>query len=475
MGDLDYQDDVDVDGDGDGRRDSVAMPSRPSQDDLTQLRNVLDTIRGALAVKPSAGVMETERLKLVSATRALASRATSCGSLAAQCTAMACEIMHHPSHRTNGVVDYRARYYAALYLYRASGVKANREAESASRTADVAKRALVAESGSSSSSFVSHGTDGSDMGLRRETVALMLGVLARLTSDGEAAETLLAAQRCADVGAALARWIALRLIDRDRARELTIADLTRLAAVVSKSASVEAKKFCDFGGVSALCASVQIDADARTQDAFLTPAAVVDCAKAIAGFCSASTGCPEHVDAVSVKEEIRAILSSSTGKMSDPVPAVANSLLRHALASLEKYESSGDASATLKNSSQHGSFGDCMAALAAPTQQSQAFGSQIELRRATSTTSLGYEDIVNSPSKPVTAMASSAGTFSSPPPPLARTRSRGSGGALGTPPRGRLPSGSKRTTRTIIRRFALFVLFVCLMFILRAVFLGARV
>ena len=478
------------DGLGASRRgDTGATSSRASQDTLTHVRDVLDIIRGALAAKVSASAMEAERTRLVAATRALATRATSTGGLSPQCIAMACEIMRHAGHRTNEVVDFRVRYYAALYLYRACGVKANREhreRESLASIADVAKRALVAESSSSGVSSSSQ----EDEALRREAVALMLGVLARLTSDGEAAETMLASPRCADVGAALARWIALRLIDRARARELTIADLTRLAAVLAKSSSAEAKKFCDYGGVSALCASVQIDADACDQVAFLTPAAVVDCAKAIAGFCS---GCPAHVDLVSVKEEIRAILSASTGKMKDPVPAVAASLLRQALASLEKYESSGDATsasstlkhASLSSSQQHGSLGDCMAALddaltESATRQSQAFGSRIELQRATSASSL-YEDMANSPSKPVAAVVakpplaapSSATAFSSPP---TRSRGAGAGLSLGSPARARLPSGSsKRTTRTIIRRFAQLVFFVCGMFVVRAVFLGARV
>ena len=390
------------------------------------------------------------------------------------------------------------RYRASLWLLRASEVKTGTMRVDVGRAA----RARASKLARALSRRDALKDDECSRGILRETMMIVIAIVARVESDVVAAEELAASESSAECGAALARWIALRLVDRHRRRELGSNELMRFAAIVGKAGSKPesrgvAMAFCDFGGASALCASIRVaeeeeeedecdddDGRCRRNTGGLSAGAMVDCAKAISSVCA---WCPAHIDRAGVRAEIRSILESSTGKMSDPVPAVASSLLRQALAALEKYESRGGEQAAnapigtvvakKPSLTQFGYLGDCVEASTPSAEaddvSSKAFGSQIELSRASSASSI-YQSMMSSPSVPVTAaLKSPAPATLASPPPLTRTRSRSSGGIL-TPIRSRLSMPVKRTSRQVIRRFAFVLAVACAAFVMRAVFLAVR-
>ena len=149
--------------------------------------------------------------------------------------------------------DGRARYDAALTLYRALAIRANRETAETVDAAGACETALtraVAADDDDTDDVDEHAR-----GVRRETAVCAMGALARVRGDGEAAETLRGVGGRM-VGAALARWTSLRCVGTssdEATRALSASDLVRFAAILSKSADSPASRaFCDCGGVSSL-------------------------------------------------------------------------------------------------------------------------------------------------------------------------------------------------------------------------------
>ncbi|OUS45017.1 hypothetical protein BE221DRAFT_195378 [Ostreococcus tauri] len=316
-----------------------------------------------------------------------------------------------------------ASWACAVYVYRALGVRANRsDGEGLELCAKACTLALDVD-------------DAGDDGLRWEIAAFALGGLARAMggADGVAAEKL---EKTADggrmLGAALARWTALRstMREAESSRELKAADLARLCAIVSKSPDgAAAMGFCDCGGVQALLALIDVgDEESSDGREKLTSAAIFDVAKALAGFCSASSKSGARFDATWVRNELSAILASASGKISDPLPAVAATLLRQAVSSLEKRQSSGSSARQLttaleREASGYLNIGDCRPALGDVGTTngvgvSKSFGSRIELVRSLSSSDL-------SPVKAASSFGGSADSLSTP-----LTRKRSSSGLL---------------------------------------------
>jgi len=277
---------------------------------------------------------------------------------------------------------------ASARLRRARGTPASREANGVDGAREIA---MTCEA-----SVLAHCdvVDGGEEGnVRREIAALALGGLARARGDGDAAATLgRAPNEGRALGAALARWLTLRLVNREGEKMLTNADLARLAAVVSKNPeSAAARAFCEFGGLSALCAFIDVGGDAAS----LSPAALFDAAKATASLCSSATA---RFDSARAREELSAILASASGKMSDPLPAVAATMLRQALGALERRSASARgviSSVSLERLPSASALGDCRPAREVDDDASSdadarrpgelaSFGSQIELSRSRS-------------------------------------------------------------------------------------------
>ena len=221
------------------------------------------------------------------------------------------------------------------------------------------------------------------------------------------------------LGAAVARWLALRLVDVDAERELAVGDLARLAVILSRARdSRAATAFCERGGVSSLCALIDVESSPP-----LSAGTMFDCAKAIAGFCAAlsdgSTTARFDVDGVA--RELRAILSSASGKMADPLPAVAATACRRALACLEKHAATRAGAATaVERQSSYGALGDCVAAakeldfadasrsgshasLHRAQKYDGSFGSQIDLSRTRSESLNSLDASFSSPTKLIPA------------------------------------------------------------------------
>jgi hypothetical protein len=285
------------------------------------------------------------------------------------------------------------------------------------------------------------------------------------------------------LGAAVARWLALRLVDVDAERELTVADLTRLAVILSKARdSRAATAFCECGGVSSLCALIDVESSPP-----LSAGTIFDCAKAIAGFCAALSdgSTTARFDVEGVSRELRAILSSASGKMADPLPAVAATACRQALASLEKYAATrAGAVSTVERQSSYGALGDCVtaakeldfadasrsgshASLHRAQKYDGSFGSQIDLSRTRSESLNSLDASFSSPTKLIPAASvpeasDTATALFTTPPPLARKRSDS-----GTSPllKSKSPARARSKKRAVaLRRFLFFVFAVGVVF-----------
>ena len=248
--------------------------------------------------------------------------------------------------------DEADAYYAALSLHRALATRANRDDDEAMARCVATCEEVVER--------YARRRGGRDGAMRRETVALAALTVARARGPAAAAETLRGGdERASVLGAAVARWLALRLVDVDAERELTVADLTRLAVILSKARdSRAATAFCECGGVSSLCALIDVESSPP-----LSAGTIFDCAKAIAGFCAALSdgSTTARFDVEGVSRELRAILSSASGKMADPLPAVAATACRRALACLEKHAATRAGAATaVERQSSYGALGDCV-------------------------------------------------------------------------------------------------------------------
>jgi len=371
----------------------------------------------------------------------------------------------------------RARYDAALTLYRVLAVRANRDAaetaDAAAACEEALTRAVAADDDESDD------VDERARGVRRETAMCALGALARVRGDGEAAETLRGVGGKM-AGAALARWTSLRCVGTssdDAKRALSASDLVRFAAIISKSADSPASRaFCDCGGVSSLLALIDADdGDSSSASSSMNSAAMFDAAKAVAGFCASNS---TRFDVESVSEEIEAILKSSSGTMRDPIPAVAATMLRRAAAALAKRPASRRSSrGALERQASYNisNLTDCVAAsdetratVDAPSELKRSFGSKINLARTRSSSldSIGGSDVSfnASPSKPAAVPASvpehhrtSPPLFASSPPPPPLTRKRSSSNVLSTKSPSRSGVGGVATTtrarRHLFRRF----------------------
>ena len=373
--------------------------------------------------------------------------------------------------------DGRARYDAALTLYRALAIRANRETAETVDAAGACETALtraVAADDDDTDDVDEHAR-----GVRRETAVCAMGALARVRGDGEAAETLRGVGGRM-VGAALARWTSLRCVGTssdEATRALSASDLVRFAAILSKSADSPASRaFCDCGGVSSLLALV----DADDGESSMNSAAMFDAAKAVAGFCASNS---TRFDVESVTEEIEAILQSSSGTMRDYLPAVAATMLRRAAASLAKRPASRrrrDGALERQSSYNISNLTDCVAvsddvrvavAVATSTDDESAgltrsFGSKINLSRTRSSSldSLGAMDVsfTASLSKPAASIEhhhaspplfASPSSPPSPPPPRARPTSN----ALASKSPSRTGVGTTTTIRArrhLFRRLA---------------------
>ena len=244
--------------------------------------------------------------------------------------------------------DDDARYYAAL----TTAPRARDAGESRRR-----ERGRGVRRGVRDDDRKARGERGEARGaIRRETVAVAALTVARARGPDAAAAALGGDDEGAgEIGAAVARWLALRAVDASAERELAVGDLARLAVILSRARdSRAATAFCERGGVSSLCALIDVES---------SPGTMFDCAKAIAGFCAAlsdgSTTARFDVDGVA--RELRAILSSASGKMADPLPAVAATACRRALACLEKHAATRAGAATaVERQSSYGALGDCV-------------------------------------------------------------------------------------------------------------------
>ena len=364
--------------------------------------------------------------------------------------------------------DDDARYYAALTMHRALATRANRDDASAV-AACVEACVMTIEKRA--------GERGEARGaIRRETVAVAALTVARARGPDAAAAALGGDDEGAgEIGAAVARWLALRAVDASAERELAVGDLARLAVILSRARdSRAATAFCERGGVSSLCALIDVES---------SPGTMFDCAKAIAGFCAAlsdgSTTARFDVDGVA--RELRAILSSASGKMADPLPAVAATACRRALACLEKHAATRAGAATaVERQSSYGALGDCVAAdreldvddasrsgseasLHRAQKYDGSFGSQIELSRARSGSLNSSDASFSSPTKLVPAAsvpeasASAADALFTTPPPLARKRSDS---GASPPLKLKSPARARSKRRAVaLRRFLLFLLF----------------
>ena len=360
----------------------------------------------------------------------------------------------------------RARYDAALTLYRALAVRANRDAAETADAAGACEEALTRAVAADDDE--SDDVDERARGLRRETAMCAMGALARVRGDGEAAETLRGVGGKM-AGAALARWTSLRCVGTssdDAKRALSASDLVRFAAIISKSSDSPASRaFCDCGGVSSLLALIDADdGDSSSASSSMNSAAMFDAAKAVAGFCASNS---TRFDVESVSEEIEAILKSSSGTMRDPIPAVAATMLRRAAAALAKRPPSRrSARGALERQASYNisNLTDCVAArdetratVDAPSGLKRSFGSKINLARTRSSSldSIGASDVSfnSSPSKPAAVPASvpehhsaSPPLFASPPPPPPLTRKRSSSNVLSTKSPSRSGVGGGATT-----------------------------
>jgi len=178
---------------------------------------------------------------------------------------------------------------------------------------------------------------------------------------------------------------------------------------------------------------------------------------------------------------LRAILSSASGKMADPLPAVAATACRRALACLEKHAATRAGAATaVERQSSYGALGDCVAAdreldvddasrsgseasLHRAQKYDGSFGSQIELSRARSGSLNSSDASFSSPTKLVPAAsvpeasASAADALFTTPPPLARKRSDS---GASPPLKLKSPARARSKRRAVaLRRFLLFLLF----------------
>ena len=153
--------------------------------------------------------------------------------------------------------DGRARYDAALTLYRALAIRANRE------TAETVDAAGGVRDGVDGRAVAADDDDTDDVdeharGVRRETAVCAMGALARVRGDGEAAETLRGVggrMVGAGVGEMDAGPRCVGTSSDEATRALSASDLVRFAAILSKSADSPASRaFCDCGGVSPLLA-----------------------------------------------------------------------------------------------------------------------------------------------------------------------------------------------------------------------------
>ena len=383
-------------------------------------------------------------------------------------------------------VDASARYDAALTLYRALAIRANREAaetvDAAAACETALTRAVAADDDDTDD------VDERARGVRRETAVCAMGALARVRGDGEAAETLRGVGGRM-VGAALARWTSLRCVGTssdEATRALSASDLVRFAAILSKSADSPASRaFCDCGGVSSLLALVDAD-DGKSS---MNSAAMFDAAKAVAGFCASNS---TRFDVESVTEEIEAILQSSSGTMRDYLPAVAATMLRRAAASLAKRPASRrrrDGALERQSSYNISNLTDCVAvsddvrvavAVAPSTDDDESagltrsFGSKINLSRTRSSSldSLGAMDVSFSASlsKPAASIPehhhASPPLFASPSPPPP------SSNALASKSPSRTGIGTTTTTRArrhLFRRLAQCLALVLALVLARAV------
>ena len=387
----------------------------------------------------------------------------------------------------------RARYDAALTLYRALAIRANREAaetvDAAAACETALTRAVAADDDDTDD------VDERARGVRRETAVCAMGALARVRGDGEAAETLRGVGGRM-VGAALARWTSLRCVGTssdEATRALSASDLVRFASIISKSADSPASRaFCDCGGVSSLLALV----DADDGESSMNSAAMFDAAKAVAGFCASNS---TRFDVESVTEEIEAILQSSSGTMRDYLPAVAATMLRRAAASLAKRPASRrrrDGALERQSSYNISNLTDCVAvsddvrvavAVATSTDDDESagltrsFGSKINLSRTRSSSldSLGAMDVSFSASlsKPAASIPehhhASPPLFASPsPPPPPPARKRPSSNALASKSPSRTGIGTTTTTRArrhLFRRLAQCLALVLALVLARAV------
>lgn len=385
----------------------------------------------------------------------------------------------------------RARYDAALTLYRALAIRANREAaetvDAAAACETALTRAVAADDDDTDD------VDERARGVRRETAVCAMGALARVRGDGEAAETLRGVGGRM-VGAALARWTSLRCVGTssdEATRALSASDLVRFAAIISKSADSPASRaFCDCGGLSSLLALV----DADDGESSMNSAAMFDAAKAVAGFCASNS---TRFDVESVTEEIEAILQSSSGTMRDYLPAVAATMLRRAAASLAKRPASRrrrDGALERQSSYNISNLTDCVAvsddvrvavAVAPSTDDDESagltrsFGSKINLSRTRSSSldSLGAMDVSFSASlsKPAASIPehhhASPPLFASPSPPPP-SRARPSSNALASKSPSRTGIGTTTTTRArrhLFRRLAQCLALVLALVLARAV------
>jgi len=372
--------------------------------------------------------------------------------------------------------DEADAYYAALSLHRALATRANRDDDEAMARCVATCEEVVER--------YARRRGGRDGAMRRETVALAALTVARARGPAAAAETLRGGdERASVLGAAVARWLALRLVDVDAERELTVADLTRLAVILSKARdSRAATAFCECGGVSSLCALIDVESSPP-----LSAGTIFDCAKAIAGFCAALSdgSTTARFDVEGVSRELRAILSSASGKMADPLPAVAATACRQALASLEKYAATrAGAVSTVERQSSYGALGDCVAAakeldfadasrsgshasLHRAQKYDGSFGSQIDLSRTRSESLNSLDASFSSPTKLIPAASvpeasDTATALFTTPPPLARKRSDS-----GTSPllKSKSPARARSKKRAVaLRRFLLFVFAVGVVF-----------
>ena len=388
--------------------------------------------------------------------------------------------------------DARAKYDAALTLYRALAIRANRETaetvDAAAACETALTRAVAADDDERDD------VDEGARGVRRETAVCAMGALARVRGDGEAAETLRGVGGRM-VGAALARWTSLRCVGRssdEATRALSASDLVRFAAILSKRADSPASRaFCDCGGVSSLLALV----DADDVESSMNSAAMFDAAKAVAGFCASNS---TRFDVESVTEEIEAILQSSSGTMRDYLPAVAATMLRRAAASLAKRPASRrrrDGALERQSSYNISNLTDCVAvsddvrvavAVATSTDDDESagltrsFGSKINLSRTRSSSldSLGAMDVsfTASLSKPAASIPehhhASPPLFASPSSPPPPPRARPSSNALASKSPSRTGVGTTTTIRArrhLFRRLAQCLTLVLALALARAV------